>query len=70
MLAVLESVGDLSFEFHSTDLSLRVKFLRSDSLSDSSYLFLTVELEGVELIPSYYLPLWKLGRGYGFLLFN
>lgn len=70
MVAVLESVGDLSFEFHTTDLSLRVEVLTSDSLSDSSYLFLIMELKGAELIPSHYLPIWKLGRGYGFLSFN
>lgn len=69
-MALLESVGDLSFEFHSTDLSLRVEVLRSDSLSGSSYLFLIMELEGAELIPSHYLPIWKMGRGNGFLSFK
>lgn len=70
MVAVLESAGDLRFEFPSTDLSLRVGVLRPDSLSGSSYLFLIMELEGAELVPSHYLPVWKLGSGFGFLSIN
>lgn len=70
MVTVLESAGNLSFEFHSTDLSLRVGVLRPDSLSGSSYLFPIMKLEGAELIPSHYLPVWQLVTGYGFLSFN
>lgn len=63
---MLESVGELSFEFHSTDLSLRVEVLTSDSLSGSSYLLLIMELEGAELIPSHYLLSGSWGEGMDF----
>jgi len=39
MVAVLESVGDLSFGFSSTDLSLSVMVFRSNLLPGSLYTF-------------------------------